>query len=57
MLKLFFAAVYFVCFFKVWRAVFTYVPVNDVLALFSLLMALIASVGLAEFTVRKIRKE
>ena len=57
-LMLVFTAVYFVIFFFVVDRLFSFLPVNglvNTLALVCLFIAFLASVGLAQFTVHKIR--
>lgn len=61
MLKVFTAfltIVYFICFFGIIQWIFghTHSLLTDILALVCMGIAFIASVGLADFTVRKIRE-
>ena len=57
MLRWFFTAVYFCCFFFVTDLIFRHTIgfVADLFAIACLLISLIISVGLAEFTVNKIK--
>ena len=58
-LMLVFTAVYFVIFFFVVDRLFTLLPLNglvNILALVCLFIAFLASVGLAQFTVHKIKE-
>jgi len=54
-----FTGVYFICLFLAIRAVFDRLPINfalDLLAIACMVIAFVVSVGLAEFTVRKIKE-
>ncbi len=59
LLELVFTAVYFAVLFRAVKWLFRLAPVNfvfDLLAIVCIVLALVASVGLAEVTVRKIRE-
>lgn len=58
MVKALFAIIYFICFMYVIDWIFRGVtgPLGFVLPMISITAAFIASVGLAEYTVKKIRK-
>lgn len=54
----FLTIVYFILFFKIIQWIFRYAfnPLTDILSLVCVVIAFIASVGLADFTVKKIRE-